>query len=728
MHKPALIVRPLAVAVSLALLHIGAAWAQADAAKANDADGLKLDQIVVTGTNGAKAKMQQSVSISTLDGEQVQKSGAASAAEVLRSVPGIRSESSGGESNANMTVRGLPISTGGSRYLQLQEDGLPVLQIGDLNFLTADSYVRIDNVLDRVEAIRGGSSSTLATNAPGGIVNFISKTGLEQGGVASLSLGTHEFRRYEFGYGGNLGPKTRFYLGGHYRTGNGARNGGTPVEEGGQIRGNITQQLDGGYVRLSFKHLDDRAPTYLPLPVNTDKAGNISPTAGFDPRTGSFHSPYWVPDVTLTSTNGKVSNNVNDGFSVTSDAVGVEAEFNLAAGLKVQEKFRTAHNGGRFLGIFSGGGTHPALAGTTYASGPNVGKSYTGEATTPVVFNTSLDNLSLTANDLRVSKSFGDAATGQVSVTGGLYASTQRVAMTWNFNQYTTTATGDKPVLLNEPGVVNGSAGFGGCCMRFNDSTYTTTSPYAIVGYEAGPLNVDASVRFDHQKATGNFNDTGWNTLAPKLANKGVAYDPAKMQAMDYSVNYTSTSFGANYQFTKDAAAFGRYSRGVSLPGDRISIGPGANADGSVVNNVDGSKPIPLNKVHQLEGGLKWRGAGLSVFATLFWAKTQESNIDITKQPAVLTANDYDAKGLELELGYRIGALRIEFADEGFGSRDSCNVKRLDGVPVRFGLSGLALRQRCTRAPQLLEALRGLLDQAHRMPLMPRAPPSMRAP
>jgi hypothetical protein len=39
----------------------------------------------------------------------------------------IRAESSGGEGNANFNVRGVPVSSGGSRYLQLQEDGLPVM-------------------------------------------------------------------------------------------------------------------------------------------------------------------------------------------------------------------------------------------------------------------------------------------------------------------------------------------------------------------------------------------------------------------------------------------------------------------------------------------------------------------------------------------------------------------------------------------------------------------------
>ena len=53
-------------------------------------------------------------------------------------------------------------------------------------------------------------------------------------------------------------------------------------------------------------------------PGATHTGPTLGPRPGFDPRTGSFHSPYWVPDVTLTSTNSKVSSNVNDGFSVTS--------------------------------------------------------------------------------------------------------------------------------------------------------------------------------------------------------------------------------------------------------------------------------------------------------------------------------------------------------------------------------------------------------------------------
>src|SRR5690349_4646003 len=161
----------MGAAVSLALLHMSGALAQETPTQAApDNDALQMNRIVVTGTAGATSKLKSSVSLSTLEADAIAQAVPTSAADVLRSVPGVRSESSGGEGNANMTVRGVPISAGGSRYVQIQEDGLPVLQFGDINFTTPDSFVKIDNTLDHVEVVRGGSASTLATNSPGGII------------------------------------------------------------------------------------------------------------------------------------------------------------------------------------------------------------------------------------------------------------------------------------------------------------------------------------------------------------------------------------------------------------------------------------------------------------------------------------------------------------------------------------------------------------------------------
>ena len=89
---------------------------------------------------------------------------------VFRQLPGIRSESSSGGGNSNINVRGIPISTGGAKFLSMQEDGLPIVLFGDLLFAPADGFYKADTTLARVESVRGGTASTLTTNGPGGII------------------------------------------------------------------------------------------------------------------------------------------------------------------------------------------------------------------------------------------------------------------------------------------------------------------------------------------------------------------------------------------------------------------------------------------------------------------------------------------------------------------------------------------------------------------------------
>lgn len=83
---------------------------------------------------------------------------------------------------AQIFPRGL--STGqnnqlGFRYVSLQEEGLPLMS-SQLGFAVVDMFHRPDATVGRLEAIRGGTSSIMTANAPGGIFNFISKTGGQQ--------------------------------------------------------------------------------------------------------------------------------------------------------------------------------------------------------------------------------------------------------------------------------------------------------------------------------------------------------------------------------------------------------------------------------------------------------------------------------------------------------------------------------------------------------------------
>jgi outer membrane receptor protein involved in Fe transport len=618
--------RLVAMAATLAALQAGVAFAQTAPAADTAGDGLKLDQIVITGTATRTSKMRQSVSVSTLGAEQIERTQATSAADLLRSIPGVRSESSGGEGNANINVRGVPLSAGGARYVQLQEDGLPILMFGDIAFGTADQFVRADYSIDRLEVIRGGSASTLATNSPGGIINFISKTGAEKGGAAGLSVGLDTRQiRLDANYGGSLGARTTFHVGGFQRVGEGGRPTGFNAENGGQIRGNITHKLDNGYIRVSFKSLDDRTPTFLPVPVRTVN-GEIQQIGGIDPRKAFFITPSLARDSTLNRDGSFTSSNTRDGLRVQSTGFGVEAVFDLGNGYSFENRFRKTANSGRFIGLFpsdNGGATN----------------FFTG-----VLFNTSLDDLGNTFNDSKVSKTFDMGGGSKATVAGGLFFGVQNVAQTWFWNRYRFPLVGNGAQTVNAVGapssapIGDGFTTFGGCCVRQFDVQYTTAAPYASVAWESGPINVDASVRYDKQKASGYTQQGSGATRN---------WDPASQRTVNYTVDHTSYSVGGNYAFTRNLAAFARISDGVSFSADRLLYG----------NPLDGSTPIATNKVQQFEGGVKWRQGGLSAFVTAFNAKTDESNYEVTTQRS--TSNKYDSKGIELEAAAGFGDFRL---------------------------------------------------------------------
>lgn len=630
----------IALAAALASAQISAAYAQ------STNDTLKLDEVVVTGTATGSSKMKQSSSISTVGAEQILQNQPTNASDILRSIPGVRAESSGGGGNANVTVRGLPISAGGSRYVQFQEDGLPVMLFGDVAFSTPDMFLRADNSIERLEVVRGGSASTLATNAPGGIINFISKTGDEPGGSIGLTTGLgHNEKRLDFDYSGKLGEKTRFFIGGHTQNGEGPRNATGNSLGGGQIKANITQELDNGFVRFNFKALDDQSPLFMPVPVRIAN-GKVSEIAGIDPRNASMYSPYWVKDFTLSKNNTMVGTDVNDGLRVKQNSFGIEADLKLADGWKLSEKFRHASMTGRFVGLFPADDAKAAASGTKYATGPNAGQNYAGLAFTNTVFNTSMDDMGSTTNDVKLSKSFAQADGAKLNTTLGLFMNVQKVGLTWNFNQYLMQATDKNPALLSNSStnsygaVALGSDVWGGCCTRAIDATYNTTSPYAVIGWEKGAWSLDGSLRRDSQVATGSYNQA--------VANQ---FQPGNAKAINYTKTHTSYSFGGNYQLNKDLAFFARLSEGVAFNADRIMFGSAA------VPMAGGAGVVPINTVQQLEGGVKMRSGNLSTFVTLFQAKTDESNFDATTQKS--TANKYDAKGVEIEAGYKMGAFRI---------------------------------------------------------------------
>jgi outer membrane receptor protein involved in Fe transport len=665
---------------------------------ASDQSEAEGNEIIVTAVARGQNRIESSVSVSTIGADTIANLAAPSAADLVRQIPGIRSEASGGEGNANIAVRGIPVSTGGARYIQLQEDGLPILEFGDIIFGNADNFLRADRSVARVEAVRGGSASTFASNAPGAVINFISKTGEREGGAIQGSVGLDfESYRLDFDYGAPLADDLTFHIGGFYRTGEGPRDIGYNGYDGGQIKANITKRFDGGYVRLSAKYLDDTTPTILPQPVfvgGTNANPDYTAIPGFDPRTDSLYSPYLTPAVSLDGNNNPARYDFRDGLSVKSLAFGIESEIDVGGGWTLTNRFRFADNSGSFQSPFPAGagaaqdiadGIGGAGSSIVFATGPNAGQAANaaniggnGLLANVVVFNVRLNSLDNVTNDFRVNKTF-DFGSGSANFTTGFYLSRQDVNTDWLWTSHVQTVEGNGNAVLVDIRDVNGdlvtqngtvgfgASFFGNCCRRNYDVAYSTYAPFASLSVELDRLTLDGSIRYDFGDASGTITgaDSGFGIgLASFDFDNNGTISPAEAQTsvlplgdarpVNYNFNYFSFSLGANYLVTDDLGVFARYSQGGRHTADRSLFSPAVSA-------VDGSLPGGdagvVARVDQLEAGLKYQSGGLGLYATGFYAKTAETNVDIA--PVVLFDTKYEAFGLELEGSYRTGPFSL---------------------------------------------------------------------
>ena len=674
----------LALAVSLAL---NTAYAQEQQVASTDmqnttsteaqsqagesASGLGFERIVVTGAvSRNQTVMQSSVSVSSLTPADIEIATPRSTAEIFRMLPGVRSESTGGEGNANIAVRGLPVASGGAKFLALQEDGLPVLQFGDIAFGNADIFLRADATLSRLDVIRGGSASTAASNSPGGIINFVSKTGEAGGGSLAITSGlNYDSFRTDFEYGGDLNSDTRFHVGGFVRQGEGVRDPGYQGETGYQLKANLTREFNSGYIRLYVKHLNDKAASYMPMPMQADG----SSVEGFDAQRDTLQSAYLTQTVRLNGDNQISRGDVRDGMNPEVNSVGVEAVFDLSEGWTLENRFRISDVSGNFNTLFPAevGNTQQiadSIAGSgatvSYAVGPNAGSAYNGANAMRIhTFDVEINDFGSIVNDLKLSRRFGD-----VDVNVGYYVADQNISMSWLWNSYFMALKGDNAELLNvnaqdgtafsEQGLLAyGVPYWGNCCQRNYDTSYSIKAPYAGFSWAKDKLSLDASIRRDIGSADGTY--AGAAQASRDMNNDGVisqveqsvsGIDLANPSLVNYSWGYNSYSVGANYQFDNDWAVFARISKGGRANADRLLFGK-VNADGSV------AKQDAVDEVTQYEFGSKSRHGNLNLFATAFFAETEEQNFEATSQR--FFDRVYKAQGVELESSYRLGDLEL---------------------------------------------------------------------
>lgn len=637
------------------------------------------DTIVVTGviSSAGQNKIDTSISVSSLSADAIADSNPTNLAEVFRQLPGIRSESSSGGGNSNINVRGIPISTGGAKFLSMQEDGLPILLFGDHLFAPADGFFKSDVTLARVESVRGGTASTLTTNGPGGIINLIGKTGKNGGGSVGFGIGLdHNDYRVDAEYGANLADDLYFHVGGHFQQGGDYRNSGYDPVSGGQIRLSVTKEFDAGYVRLTGKVIDKKEQAYFPQLVSRTgnaTSGVVGTSLGnFSAANHSLYSNLTRNGLAVNGRNELEPYDAADGLHHKVKSIGFETNFDLGSDIQLSTKSRYQDISGQFLGFFSYGALSAAsLTGATYFNGPRAGTAVTaanlpnGFATEVAVFDVNLDDLSNFANDARLSKTF-EMGNSTIDVAVGHFFMHQNFKQDWHWTRLVTTTENDA-ALINVSGSINGIAGvnqaFGWDGSNRNyDLEAQVSSPFAALAVKTGDLSVDASVRYDNMRQNGirtsgagaPFDVNGDGRITGSEAT--VSLNTGRVDARaDLRANNVAWSLGANYLVGDNFSIFGRASSGASFNFDRALDFGVRNTSGALLSGAEGAY---VDKVDQYEIGFKAQdlelGSGnLDVYGTLFLSTTEESNITIT--PPTGQIRKYDAKGLELEGYYQNG-------------------------------------------------------------------------
>ena len=152
-----------------------------------------LQPVVVSASRQEERRSDAPVAVSALSSREIESRKPNMLYEALRMMPGVHVTNLGNEQH-NMSIR-QPLSYR-ALYLYL-EDGVPIRPTGIFNH---NALIEVNMAgIERVEVVRGPSSSLFGSNAVGGAVNFITpRPAPRPEGALSLRTDNHGYRRADF--------------------------------------------------------------------------------------------------------------------------------------------------------------------------------------------------------------------------------------------------------------------------------------------------------------------------------------------------------------------------------------------------------------------------------------------------------------------------------------------------------------------------------------------------
>jgi outer membrane receptor protein involved in Fe transport len=590
------------------------------AQETQDKKNKKTEVIVVTGTPGGTgiSKKDASFAVTNIDASDIEKLSPKSTADLFKAVPGIWVESSGGESGANVFVRGFP-SGGDAPFLTLSIEGSPVYPAPTLSFLENSTLFRLDETIETMEALRGGPNPVVSNGQPGLTTNFRLKRGSEDTeAIAKYTTSDYGLQRVDLMLSGELADDLYYMVGGYVKRSPGIRDAQFTSEKGQQYTINITKILDNGEIDIYTRQTNDHGTWYLPTPLNIK---------GIDAGYTQIGTNNRQATITYGADEKTKSFDFGDGRGWNGSVSGGSIKLDLANDWHFIDRFNLTKGKANTFGFVPNG------AATTLAEVADNGSSATGAITNTVYDGSTnvqqigrwvvLKDIEAFTNDIAVSKQWE-----QLSVSLGYYTATTSADDWWSLgNQayYVLQAGGE---MLNDIACNSSAQGCGWNYDINSTGDATTRAFYTTASYKMNDdLTFDLGLRRENHQVEYTV-DEG---LDGKIT-KAVSYEQSK----------TSWTTGLNYNLSDTIALFARLNKGYKMPYfDDFRDNFGAYSDGEKL----------IKEVSQGELGFKFMSDELQAYITLFTNEVKgDTFVSRPGAPAETLTNE--AMGAEFDITY----------------------------------------------------------------------------
>ncbi|AGP80355.1 TonB-dependent receptor [Alteromonas mediterranea MED64] len=605
----------LASAVAVALTQ--PAMAQEDV-KQQAKDNAEV--IVVSGTPGGAGirKIDASFAVTNIDASDIEKLAPKSTADLFKAIPGVWVESSGGESGANVFVRGFP-GGGDAPFLTIALENSPIYPAPTLSFLENSQLFRIDDTIEMVEGLRGGPNPVVSNGQPGLTTNFRLKRGGESTEAsAKYTISDYGLNRVDVVASGALDDDLYYMVGGYIKSSEGIREAGFNSEQGNQFTVNITKVFDKGELNLYTRQTDDRGTWYLPTPLNVEGIDANYTQIGPLNRQGTI--TYGPNDTTESFDFG-------EGRGWDGHVSGGSLKLDLGNDWQLVDRFNLTKGQANTFGLVPNGSAtvvaNVADNGET-ATGAVTGTVYDGDTPIQQIGRwVVLKDIEAFTNDLAVSKSWEDFDT-----SFGIYSASTKANDWWSI--------GNTAYHVLQPGgeLLDGiecNTDPQGCDWNYDISAVGDASTLALYAtgtwYATTDLSIDLGLRRENHEVSYSVDED---------------LDGEITKALEYDESKTSWTVGANYALNDTSGVFVRMNRGYKMPYfDDFRDNWGAYTGGNDL----------IKEVTQGELGYKFMNDSIQFFATAF-ANEVEGDTFVRRPGAPAEILTNEAYGVELDGRY----------------------------------------------------------------------------